>query len=227
MCYLPGDYNGLVWNLNEQGNWKVRITNTRADRSIQFVVSASVQNNVLLNAPAFGVIQTLAPGQNIELPFSVISTALGDFAVTVAVSMIGLPSCLQEFICSGVTVQPCQQAAYLIYLDGASTTNPIVDGGVFNVPDVAQLGTYRVVLDLINNNVCQNISLQSLTATVVQNNLGTVDVIPGSWLVTPPTAESQYLDFTAGTVTGAYTIEVDLVWVGGCTARFYIQGDVV
>lgn len=231
-CYstdpVTGDstFTGLSWNRGEQGDWVLRIQNTRADIALSVVVSAIVQNNVLLNAPGFGVVHTIAPGQQLDLPVSVQSNNLGDFALGIQVQM---PStgCTYTYNWSGVTIEPCSRVVYAMSLTGGIGSTPVENGDTYNVPAVAPLGVQRVVLDITNNNDCQSVNIQTLTATVVQNNLGSVVASASAYTVIPQTIESGYIDFTAGTVTGAYTIQVDITWVGGCAPRFFINGTVV
>lgn len=231
-CYstdpVTGDstFTGLSWNRFEQGNWVLRLQNTRADIALSVVVSAIVQNNVLLNTPGFGVIHTIAPGQQLDLPVSVQSDNLGDFALGIQVQM---PStgCTYTYNWSGVTSEPCLRVVYAMSLTGGIGSTPVGNGDTYNVPAVAPLGVQRVVLDITNNNDCKNVNIQTLTATVVQNNLGSVVASATAYTVMPQNIESGYIDFTAGTVTGAYTIQVDITWVGGCAARFFINGTVV
>lgn len=230
-CYstdpVTGDstLTGLSWNRGEQGDWVLRIVNTRADMSLPVVVSAIVQNNVLLNAPSFGVVHTIAPGQQLTLPVSVQSNNLGDFALGIQVQMPNT-GCTYTYNWSGVTIEPCTRVIYAMSLTGGIGNTSVNSGDTYNVPNVAPLGTQRVVLDIDNRNDCQAVQIQTLTATVVQNNLGSVVASATAYVVFPQTIESGYIDFTAGTVTGAYTIQVDVTWVGGCPARFYIAGTV-
>ena len=231
-CYSTDPLTGestlpnLSWNRGEQGDWVLRLVNTRADMNLPVVVSAIVQNNVLLNAPGFGVVHTIAAGQQLTLPVSVLSENLGDFALGIQVQMPNT-GCTYTYNWSGVTVEPCTRVIYAMSLTGGIGSTPVNSGDTYNVPNVAPLGVQRVVLDITNQNDCQAVQIQTLTATVVQNNLGSVVASASAYTVMPQNIESGYIDFTAGTVTGAYTIQVDITWVGGCAARFFINGTVV